>query len=179
MTEPSDVELVRRFQNGDVEAFEALVRRSQDRVYRIALVSLFDSEHAADVAQEVFCRAYTGLKSFRFGAEPFTWIYRATKNVCREFNRKRRTEPLDEEPHDRAPAAAQQIATDEDARQVRSLVASLPERQREVVVLRVFEELSVAATAAAMGCRQGTVKALLHKAMLRLRLDAKALGLEQ
>ena len=54
---------------------------------------------------------------------------------------------------------------------MRALVARLPERQREVVVLRVFESLSVAETAAAMGCRQGTVKALLHKAMARLRQD--------
>ena len=55
------------------------------------------------------------------------------------------------------------------ARRVRRLVAVLPGKHREVVMRRIFEELSVADTAQAMGCRQGTVKALLHKAVRRLR----------
>jgi RNA polymerase sigma factor (sigma-70 family) len=61
---------------------------------------------------------------------------------------------------------------------VRLLVAGLPERQRDVVLLRIFEELSVADTAKAMGCREGTIKALLHKATKRLRLDIEKTGLQ-
>ena len=55
------------------------------------------------------------------------------------------------------------------AARVRQLVANLPDRQREVVMLRLFEDLSVRETANAMGCREGTVKALLHKARQRLQ----------
>ena len=61
------------------------------------------------------------------------------------------------------------MALDETIKKVRDIVARLPERQRDVVLLRVFEELSVEATAKAMHCRPGTVKALLHKALQRMR----------
>jgi len=179
MTESSDAQLVRRFQNGDMQAFESLVQRFQDRVYRIALVWLVDAQLAPDATQEVFCRAFKGLRGFRFRASPFTWIYRATKNVCREFNRSKRPEPLLEEPLDGSLDAVEDIARKQAAQQVRALVAGLPRRQREVVLLRVFEELSVTATAQAMRCREGTVKALLHKAMQHLRLDAASLELRQ
>ncbi len=165
----SDAELVRRFQHGDLAAFEALVQRFQDRVYRLALVWLYDPQYAQDASQEVFLRALKGLKGFRFRSAPFTWLYRATRNVCQEFNRKRPTEPLDLEPADPAASAAKQLSGEQAARWVRELVAALPARQREVVVLRLFEELSVEDTARTMGCRPGTVKALLHKAMNKLK----------
>lgn len=165
----SDAELVRRFQHGDLAAFDALVQRFQDRVYRLALVWLYDPQYAQDASQEVFLRALKGLKGFRFRSAPFTWLYRATRNVCQEFNRKRPTEPLDDEPVDPAVSADQRLGREQAARWVRQLVATLPPRQREVVVLRLFEELSVEETSRAMGCRPGTVKALLHKAMNKLK----------
>ena len=167
----SDAELVRRFQRGDGDALDSLVRRHQDRLFRLATVWLQQDQYAADVVQEVFLRSIGGLAAFRFRSAPFTWLYRATRNVCHEYNRRRRTEPLAVEPDDPSPGVEQQVARSEAARQVRNMLADLPERQREVVLLRVFEDLSVRDTARAMGCREGTVKALLHKATNRLRLD--------
>ena len=167
----SDVELVRRFQRGDSNALDVLVLRHQDRIYRMAAVWLFNDQQAADVVQEVFLRSIRGLGAFRFRSAPFTWLYRTTRNVCHEFNRKRRTEPLETEPDDPSPGVEQQLAQRDAARRVRALLRDLPERQREVVLLRIFEELSVRETARVMGCREGTVKALLHKATTRLRLD--------
>ncbi len=167
----SDAELVRRFQRGDGDALDSLVRRHQDRLFRLATVWLQQDQYAADVVQEVFLRSIGGLAAFRFRSAPFTWLYRATRNVCHEYNRRRRTEPLAVEPDDPSPGVEQQVARSEAARQVRNMLADLPDRQREVVLLRVFEDLSVRDTARAMGCREGTVKALLHKATSRLRLD--------
>ena len=169
--EESDVELVRRFQRGDTDAFDVLVRRHQDRLYRMAAVWLHNDQQAADVVQEVFLRSIRGLGAFRFRAAPFTWLYRTTRNVCHEFNRRRRTEPLETEPDDPSPGVEQQVTQLDAARNVRSLLSGLPQRQREVVLLRIFEDLSVRDTARAMGCREGTVKALLHKATTRLRQD--------
>ena len=164
----SDVELVRHFKSGNGDAFDAIVRRFQDRVYRLASVSLYDSQYAADATQEVFVRSHRGLRSFRFRAEPFTWLYRTTKLVCHEFNRKRRTESLEDDVGDTAMLPEQLVADADRSRRVRVFVAELPERQREVVLLRIFEDLSVKETAKAMGCREGTVKALLHKATVNL-----------
>lgn len=165
----SDAELVRQFKSGDPAAFDAIVRRFQDRVFRLACIWLYDQQSAADVAQEVFVRGYKGLRSFRFRSSPFTWLYRTTRNVCNEFNRVRKTEPLDDEPADPGSAPEQDVSNYESARQIRELVAGLPERQREVVILRIFEDMSVRETALSMGCREGTVKALLHKATERLK----------
>lgn len=167
----SDQELVQRFKDGDADAFDALVRRYQDQVCRMAAVWLYDAEHATDVAQEVFLRSFKGLRRFRFKAAPFTWLYRTTRNVCHEFNRRRRTEPLDHEPLDPGAGPESEASRYDAARQVRALVAELPDRQREVVLLRIFEGLSVRDTARAMSCREGTVKALLHKAKAKLRLE--------
>lgn len=172
----SDVELVRLFKSGDAAAFDAIVRRFQDRVYRLACVWLYDQQLAQDAAQEVFVRGYKGLRSFRFRSAPFTWLYRTTKNVCNELNRVRRSEPLDDEPMDANPVPEQQLSDFESASRVRELVAGLPERQREVVLLRIFEDLSVRETAQSMGCREGTVKALLHKATARLKLKMNVSG---
>lgn len=172
----SDVELVRQFKSGNAAAYDAIVLRFQDRVFRLACVWLYDEQSAADVAQEVFVRGFKGLRSFRFRAAPFTWLYRTTRNVCNEFNRLRSTAPLDDEPLDPGLAPEQNVSNYESARQVRQLVSGLPERQREVVVLRFFEGLSVMETARSMGCREGTVKALLHKATEKLKTRMQHAG---
>lgn len=168
--EPSDAFLLKRFRDGDRAAFEQFVVRHQDRVFRLATVWLRDAHRAEDATQEAFLRALRGVAAFRFRAAPFTWLYRTLRNVCHEFNRERRHETFDElELPGRPDDAAARVDALRAARDVRRLVAELPERQREVVMLRVFESCSVAETAAVMGCREGTVKALLHKAMNRLR----------
>ena len=177
LSDYSDKELVRLFCRGESAAFDTLLRRHQDRVFRLACLWLFDEQHAADVAQEVFLRGFKGLRKFRFRAEPFTWLYRTTRLVCNEFNRKRTNEVLDEEPVDECQSPARIIAGLDTARRVRDLVSTLPERQREVVVLRFFEEMSVAQTAVLMGCREGTVKALLHKATTNLKVRVGDTGI--
>ena len=172
--EESDEELVRRFQRGDIDAFDLLVRRYQDRIYRMAAVWLYDEELCSDVTQEVFLRGFKGLRSFRFRSAPFTWLYRTTKNVCREQNRRRTTTTLDFEPVDTLANPESEVSQQHTAREVRKLIATLPKRQQEVVLLRLFEDMSVRETAVAMACREGTVKALLHKAKSRLRLQLEA-----
>lgn len=174
----SDAELVRQFKSGDPIAFDAIVRRFQDRVFRLASVWLYDQQLAADVTQEVFVRGFKGLRRFRFRSAPFTWLYRVTKNVCKEFNRARQNELLDDETADSSSMPHQQVASLESARHIRQLVSKLPDRQREVVMLRIFEDFSVRETASAMGCREGTVKALLHKATNSLRVGMNFIGIE-
>ena len=176
LDDKTDVELVRLFKKGDDRAFDAIVRRFQDRIFRLASVWLFDAQNAPDAAQEVFVRSHKGLRRFRFRAAPFTWLYRTTRLVCHEFNRRRRTDPLDDEPVDAESSPERHVTEHDAALRVRGFVSELPERQREVVMLRVFEDLSVRDTAQAMGCREGTVKALLHKAMGRLKLDMNEAG---
>ena len=165
-----DSELVRRFQRGDTAAFAQFVQRHQDRVYRFAQALLYRPEDARDAAQEVFLRAMGGLKGFLFQAAPRTWLLRVTRNVCREHNRRlRRHANVDALAAWESPLLATEAKDTDDHDRLRRAVAALPERQREVVILRMFEDLSVVDTARAMGCREGTVKAHLNKAVGNLR----------
>ncbi len=174
--EESDSTLIRRFQRGDSAAFEGFVRRHQDRCVRLAAVWLDDAGHAEDAVQEAMLRAFKGLHRFRFAAAPATWLFRMMRNVCSEMNRSSRKhgQRLPEQEPEYAPAPPVLQARAEAAAGVRSLVDGLPQRQRDVVLLRVFEELSVDETAHVLGCRPGTVKATLHKAMRKLRKEHEA-----
>ncbi|MEM8546730.1 MAG: RNA polymerase sigma factor [Pseudomonadota bacterium] len=166
-----DRALVRGWQSGDSAALEALFRRHEDRLFRLALSWLGTQQGAEDAVQDVFERSLKGFVRFRFGAAPFTWLYATLRNVCREHRRQPAGLPLDVEPVSDAPGAAHAYANEATARAVRMAVSMLPDRQREVVMLRVFEDMSVAETAVAMDCRQGTVKALLSKAKANLKLN--------
>lgn len=163
----TDIALVRRFNRGDTDAFATLLARHRDRVFRLACVWLRDVQKAEDAAQEAFLRALTTLGGFRFRASVATYLYRMTKNVCSEMNRKEHQTATPERAADAASAEAEAVR-DERVRAVRAALATLPERQRDVVLLRVFEDLSVKDTARVMGLRPGTVKAHLHKAIANL-----------
>lgn len=180
MSELTDEQLVRAFQRGDEAAFSRFVARHQDRVYRLSVMWLHDAQMAGDATQEAFLRSYTGLGRFRFKAQPRTWLLRVCRNVCWEFNRRRRFEPLDDAFLDTLaiqPDHVELLAARVHIADLREAVSRLPERQRQVVTLRMFEELSVADTARVMGCRPGTVKAHLNKAIsaLRAKMDSREL----
>jgi RNA polymerase sigma-70 factor (ECF subfamily) len=172
MHERSDEQLVRAFQAGDESAFSIFVARHQDRVYRLAMLWLKDQSRADDTLQETFLRSYTGLGQFRFRAQPHTWLLRVLRNVCREENRRYATHPLAEDFGSEQSIEPDFAAAQDRPRQLAKLhdaLKRLPERQRDVVMLRLFEELSIAETAKIMGCRSGTVKAHLNKALNGLR----------
>lgn len=166
-----DGDLVRRYQKGDSQACRELLQRHQDRLYRLAGLWLYDASETEDVVQEVFARALRGLLRFRFRSAPFTWFYTTCRNVCREHNRRRRGEEYEDQPGAQAFEPQEQARLREVRTQAHALLATLTERQRDVVVLRIFEEFSVRETAAIMGCREGTVKALLHKALTAMRRE--------
>ncbi len=166
----SDEELIRQLQSGNSEAFSVFVKRHQDRIYRMAWLWLKSPQEADDVLQEVLLRSYTGFARFQFRSSPATWILRVTRNVCHEFNRRwqRNVQSSLEE---KGPGAQEHWSREQSRQRVRALVGCLPPRQREVVSLRVFEEMSTRDTAAVMGCRPGTVKALLNRALNQLKRE--------
>src|SRR5687768_14370008 len=90
MPHRTDRELVEAARAGDTEAFGALVRRHQKRVYRLANHLLRNATEAEDVAQETFVRAYGALQRFDGRSEPFTWIYRIAVNLSLNAIRARR-----------------------------------------------------------------------------------------
>jgi RNA polymerase sigma-70 factor (ECF subfamily) len=159
--------------NGRRDAFDVLVTRHQRAVYRLCYRFVGNHDDAADLAQDVFLRAYRSLRGFKGNAALATWLYRIAVNVSlnRVSVKVPPTGPLDESgtlaahPHD--PAAA--LIREETAGRVRSAVARLPRKQRATLILRVYHELSHKEIAAVLGTSVGAVKANFFHALNNLK----------
>ena len=165
--------LIARAQRGDRTAQAALFEQLQDVWFRFCVSMLGDAESAREAVQETALRFLQRLTGFRGDSELQTWALGIALNVCRELVRKS-VRPLDatalEARRRPARAAPDALAADaEQHRRVRRLVAQLPPRQREALVLRYFEQLNIEETARVMDCAQGTVKATIAQALRRLR----------
>ena len=89
MAEPDDLDLVRRAQQGEAPAFEALVERYKHRVFGLIVRSIGDRQRAEDLAQDVFLRVHRGLPYFRGEARFSTWGYRSVANICAQEHSRR------------------------------------------------------------------------------------------
>lgn len=165
-TDGETLELVRRCQAGDGEAFAGLFHKYKNLVYKTAFLMLGNERDSEDVLQEVFLQAYRSLRQYdaRKGALS-TWLYRITINDCLNWRRKRRlpTLSLDEvvEPsHEDVPGV------DDD---VWRAVSRLSPKLRAVVVLRYYNDLSYAELTEVLDIPLGTVKSRLHQALASIK----------
>ena len=167
-----DLDLVRLFQSGNEQAFDLLVEAHRRDVYRLAYRLLGNHADADDLAQEVFLRIYRSLGRFRGEASLRTWITRITLNLVtdrrRELGIRRQTslEALSAADH---PAEAGKESRVLEEEILRKAVGRLPKRQRETLILRVFQEMKFHEIAAVMGCTVGTAKANFFHALRGLR----------
>ena len=170
--------LIARARQGDLRAFEEIVRLYQRRVYGVALRIVRAHDVADDVAQEAFVRAWRSLDRFELGRPFGPWVCRIAANLAVNHVRspRAREEGLPEghaetRGDDPGPLAA---VLDAEARRVLDeAVAGLPLEQRAVFVLRAVEEMSYAEIASALGISPGTVMSRLFRARERL---ARSLG---
>ena len=165
---------------GDRQAQGQLLRDLQDPWYRLCVSLLGDAEKSRDAVQETALRFLKALPTYRGASTLMTWSMGIAINVVREMRRSRRHASTDDERFaaplaERGPLPPECAENVEDKKLVRDLLLQLPERQREAVVLRFFEEMSVEQTAAAMDCAEGTVKATIHQALRSLRRRMGAL----
>jgi RNA polymerase sigma-70 factor (ECF subfamily) len=169
--------MIEQARRGDRAAQAALLRGLQDPLYRLCLTLLDrDQELARDATQETALRVLRLLPSFRGEAKLRTWAMGIAINVCREMRRGQRSFDEDAVSLSEPSAPDRAAEADELATVLRQLLAELPQRQREAIVLRFFEELSVDETAAVMRCATGTVKATVHQALRALRNRLGTLG---
>jgi len=175
--ETEEARLVARCRGGDREAQEALVRRCQERVHRLAYSLLEHPEEALDAAQEALIAMLRSLPSFRGEARFETWLYRVTANVClmRRRRLRARTRLLTDLPADTlAPRAAEvdpetAALRGETCAAVREGLRRLPAGFRAVVVLRELEGLSYEAIAEVLRIPLGTVQSRLSRGRQMLR----------
>jgi RNA polymerase sigma factor (sigma-70 family) len=176
-----DAALVERARRGDVAAYERLVERHQAAAFRAAWVVCRSTADAEEAAQDAFVKAFAALGRFRPGAPLRPWLLTIVANEAR--NRRRSAGRRDHlavraaaaEMTSSAPSAeALALEAGEDAT-LRAALARLEDRDREVLWLRYFADLSEEETAAALGCRRGTVKSRQSRALARLRSELEAL----
>jgi RNA polymerase sigma factor (sigma-70 family) len=169
------MELVRRMQADDLDAFEAFFIRHRSVIFRTAYGLTGDRHAAEEVLQDTFARAYRHRASLRPDVSPVPWLHRVAMNLCYSRLGRRRIDarPIDEatatlaadrsvEPAERAEQAELQLI-------VRQGIAALPAKHRSVVVLYYLHGLSLQETATALDIRLGTVKSRLHYALRGLR----------
>ena len=174
-----DRELMERLARGDREALTPLVERHHRRLYRIALGYLREREDALDVVQEAFVKVFQAASRWDGSADAGPWLSRVTVNLSidRWRRNKRRGQtfsPLAEGDHldvlaDHRPAPDRGVEGRESGERLAVALRALPERQRAVVVLRHYQELSLEEIAKALGMSLGTVKSSLHRALHRMR----------
>ncbi|MCA9672895.1 MAG: RNA polymerase sigma factor [Myxococcales bacterium] len=180
-----DAEIVERVRAGDRELFEVLMRRYNQRLFRVARAVLGDDARAEEAVQEAYLRAYTQLAQLASGAAFGAWVTRITvREACTRRRRDAREASVEAERAERIAADAdapiplhRTLARDPETaaaqRQLRQVletaIEELPEGAREVFVLRELEELSSAETAECLGITDSAVRVRLHRARAHLR----------
>ena len=173
----SDEEVVERVLAGEIELFEILMRRYNQRLYRVARAIVVDDGEAEDVMQDAYVRAYSHLDQFAGRSRFSTWLTRiAVYEALARARRSKRLVGIDHlsptkegsmSANDRGP---EQQAIQRDLRNVlEAAVATLPESFRSVLMLRDIEGLSTAETAESLGISEALVKTRLHRAHAALR----------
>jgi RNA polymerase sigma-70 factor (ECF subfamily) len=169
----ADADLVAACLDGKPGAFDLLVERHQRAVYHLCFRFVGNHEDASDLTQDVFLRAYRGLRSFRGQASLGTWLYRIGVNVClnRVSVKTPRTEPIDERQHADAhrERADDGMLRSERAARVRAAIAQLPRKQRAALILRMYHDMAHQEIAAALGSSVGAVKANVFHALQNLK----------
>lgn len=150
--------------------FEAFARATTPRLLRTAYLLVGDSGHAEDLVQTTLERTARRWRSAQ--AAPVAYARAVLVNLVKDRARHR-ARRVGEAPLEGMPPTAGSVASPEDGVVLRSALVeatrALPERQRAVLVLRFFEDLSVAEVARVLGCAEGTVKSQTHAALARLR----------
>lgn len=168
-----DRALVRRYQQGDAQAFTELVVRYQRPVYQAAFWVLRRGEDAADVAQTVFLKAAQHIDDYDPRHKFFSWIYRIAVNEALNVQRhQRHEEALDDDSELLAHASASpewQASAVQRERALRAALMKLSVEHRVVITMRHFQECSYQAMAQVLGIDEATVKSRLFEARRRLR----------
>ena len=177
-----DAELVTQAQGGDSRAFDELVRRYQDKVYRLSYKILRHEDDASEALQDAFLSAFRGIKNFKAESTFSTWLYRIATNAALMKYRKRREGhvSLEQSQSTNEDAEALQLPDwstqpledllDAETNEIMAEgIQKLPEELRTVFVMRDIQEKSNAEVAEELKLTVAAVKSRLHRARITLR----------
>lgn len=177
----NEIKLVRQFQDGDIEAFNPLILKYQQKIYNLIYLRVHDQETAKDLCQDVFLKAFKALSNFKGECTFYSWIYRIAENCTIDFLRKQKhgmvlsLEELSANTEgalrmmDMSPSPCQILENKELGYVIRKAVSHLPPHQQRVFDLRYRKELSIKEIALHLNRTEGTIKRHLYNAHQQLR----------
>lgn len=175
----TDEEVVAQVRAGDTALYEIIMRRYNQRLYRVARAILHDDAEAEDVMQDAYVRAFQNLHQFAGHAQFSTWLTRiAVHEALRRLGLRNRSQQLDECEQDEegsmtivetSPDPEQRASIAEVARLLEDAVLGLPEAYRTVVMMRDVEQMTVSETAEALDLSEQNVKVRLHRGHAMMR----------
>lgn len=172
----NDSKLVQRFQNGDADAFGLLYDAYAKKIYDFIYYRTHHRETAEDLVSDVFMKALAAIKNFDADKGTFSaWLYRIARNRVIDHYRTAKSVEDIEDVWD-ALASGEDVARDADTRErlakAEKLVAKLPPAQRDVVIMRAWDQLSYAEIAEILGKSEAACKMSFSRAVASLRLEA-------
>lgn len=177
MTASEELAVIESVRGGETDAFEALVLENQKKVYNLALKMTGNENDALDISQEAFIKAFLGLKNFRGESRFSVWLYRLTYNLSIDFIRKKQRNQVssltyiddsgdftDYEIPDISYEPESEIEKKERREAISKGIGELPEKHREILIMREITGMSYEAIANTLALSEGTVKSRLSRA---------------
>jgi RNA polymerase sigma-70 factor (ECF subfamily) len=180
-----DFGLIQAINSGQVDKFNELVKRYEQKLYNFSLRMCHDHSDAEDMVQDTFLNVFKYLKNFRYETKFKNWLYKVAASTCIKNKRKSKFAPerelsLDEfRPGDETAAAEKvpewalmpldKLLNEELSSVIHQAIISIPRKYRMVIVLRDIEGFSTAETAQILNLSPANVKVRLHRARLYLR----------
>ena len=168
----SDSELIELINKGDPEAFERLYYRYREWIYRLAWRITHNRADALDVLQETFTYLLGKFPGFELTSSMTTFLYPAVRHISITISSKKNRIKTDEDILNEQEAATSQ-ETDLSRSELAAVLAILPNEQREVLLMRFVDDMSLQEIAAALNIPIGTVKSRLHNSLRTLRCDRR------
>lgn len=188
----SDEELVEKIKKGDIDAYEEIIKKYENKVCGIIYHMIKNQNDVEDLAQEVFIKVYKNLSKFKGDSSLYTWIYKITVNLCLDEVKKRKNiiyldeklEVEDGELKRELPSSDKtQVELYEEKElkeKLHKCIGKLPEKQRVMIVLRDIKGFSYEEISEITSVKLGTVKSQINRARLKLKelLDKEGTFLE-
>lgn len=178
----NELMLIKRSQNGDIDAFEELIKDYKKVAYNIALRVLCNKEDAEDISQEALVKVYKNINSFNMQSTFKVWLYRIVMNTCFDFKRKKKIitysidKPIESEENEFAPDIPDNSSNPDiiiqnklESQILYESIDKLDEDFKTVIVLRDLQNLSYKEIANILSCNEGTVKSRLNRARNKLK----------
>ena len=165
-----DIDLVKRFQNGEEQAFDELVKKHYSTTHNLLIRLSGNSMDADDLCQETFIRVYRSLRKFKAQSQFSTWLYRIAVNVANSHFRKEKVRQLLSFGND-----PETMAVDEPTEpreldpEMWDAIHNLPQKQKMVLTLRIFQELPFKVVASILNMSENSAKVNYHHAIQRLK----------